>query len=76
MAQVHGPSLDDQGRYEAIELMGKDMVRLVRVGTLPPPDPEVWRVRIPRALARKAGAKRLPGESLDACIARLLAQAL
>lgn len=56
--------------------MGHNMVRMVRVGTLPEPDPDVWRIKIPKALARKAGAKRLKDETLDACIARLLEQAL
>jgi hypothetical protein len=76
MAQIHGPTVDDRGQYHAVELMGHNMVRLVRVGTLPEPNSEVWRIRIPKVLARKAGAKRLKGESLDACIARLLEQAL
>lgn len=39
--------------------MGHDMVRLVRVGTLKEPNPEVLRVRLPKALVRRAGAKRL-----------------
>ena len=76
MAQIHGPTVDERGQYHAVELMGHNMVRMVRVGTLPEPDPEVWRSKIPKALARKAGAKRLKDETLDACIARLLAQAL
>ena len=76
MAQIHGPTVDERGKYQAVELMGHNMVRLVRVGTLPKPDPEVWRIKIPKALARKAGVKRLKDETLDACIARLLEQAL
>ena len=76
MAQIQGPTVDERGRYQAVELMGHNMVRLVRVGTLPDPDPEVWRIKIPKALARKAGAKRLKDETLDVCSARLLKQAL
>ena len=64
MAQIQGPTVDERGRYQAVELMGHNMVRLVRVGTLPDPDPEVWRIKIPKALARKAGAKRLKDETL------------
>ena len=76
MAHIDGPTVDERGKYRAVELMGHDMVRLVRVGTLKEFDPDVWRVRLPKALARRAGAKRLKGETLDACIARLLEQAL
>ena len=76
MAQIHGPTVDEQGKYRAVELMGHDLVRLVRVGTLKESDPDVWRVRLPKVLARRAGAKRLKDETLDACIARLLKQAL
>ena len=76
MAHIHGPTVDERAQYRAVELMGHDMVRLVRVGTLKEPNPEVWRIRLPKALARRAGAKRLKGETLDACIARLLEQAL
>ena len=73
MAHIHGPTVDERGQYRAVELMGHD---LVRVGTLKESDPDVWRVRLPKALARRAGAKRLKDETLDACIARLLEQAL
>lgn len=76
MAKIDGPTVDERGQYRAVELMGHDMVRLVRVGTLKESDPGVWRVRLPKALARRAGAKRLKDETLDACIARLLKQAL
>lgn len=76
MAQIHGPTVDEQGKYRAVELMGHDLVRLVRVGTLKESDPDVWRVRLPKVLARRAGAKRLKDETLDACVARLLEQAL
>ena len=76
MAHIHGPTVDERAQYRAVELMGHDMVRLVRVGTLKESDPDVWRVRLPKALARRAGAKRLKGETLDACIARLLEQVL
>ena len=76
MAKIDGPTVDERGQYRAVELMGHDMVRLVRVGTLKEPNPEVLRVRLPKALVRRAGAKRLKDETLDACIARLLEQAL
>lgn len=76
MAHIHGPTVDERGKYRAVELMGHDLVRLVRVGTLKEPSPEVFRVRLPKALVRRAGAKRLKDEPLDACIARLLEQAL
>jgi hypothetical protein len=74
MARITGPTVDDRGDYRAIELMGHRMVRLEKVGTLPEPDSETIKVRVPRALARKV--KRQRGEGLDAAICRVLANAL
>lgn len=76
MAQVHGSTIDPAGQYKAVELMGKGLVRLIKVGESPAPDPDTIRVRIPKTLARAAGAQKLFGESLDDAVARLLAEAL
>lgn len=74
MARITGPTVDDRGDYRAIEVMAHDLVRLEKVGTLPEPDRETLKIRVPRALARKI--KRRHGEGLDAAICRLLQKAL
>lgn len=73
MARVTGKSIDPHAAYEATELWGRDLFRLVRKPAVAadPDAGDTMNVKISQVTVRKLGRFKLLGESLGEAIERL-----
>jgi hypothetical protein len=71
MARVTGKSIDPNGIYEAVELMGRGMVALQKIGVSEPPKEGFTVIKITQETARKIGRAKQPGETLAQAFERL-----
>lgn len=77
-ARVRGPGLVEGGSYQARPAMAKGLYFLSQVDAgQPVTEPQKGvKVRISEDLSRRVGSRKLPGETLDSAVCRLLCSAL
>jgi len=71
-AKIRGKGLVDRGVYDALELCGYGFYSLRLVNAEPTTPPNLVSIKIPRDLARRLGAAKQPGETLNDVACRVL----
>jgi hypothetical protein len=70
MARLEGKTVDPLGRYEAVELWGGGVVRLVKTGVSQPPREGFSKVQISLETLARIGRKKLKDETLAQAVER------
>jgi hypothetical protein len=71
MAKITGKTIDPNGVYEAIEVMGRGLVSLHKTGVSEAPKPGFTTIKITQEAAQKIGRHKKPGETLAQAFERL-----
>jgi hypothetical protein len=71
MAKITGKTIDPQGVYEAVELMGRGLVALHKIGVSEAPKEGFTVLKITQQTAQKIGRHKKPGETLAQAFERL-----
>jgi hypothetical protein len=71
MAKITGKTIDPHGVYEAVELMGRGLVALHKIGVSEAPKEGFTVLKITQQTAQKIGRHKKPGETLAQAFERL-----
>lgn len=64
MARITGKTIDPNGVYEAVEVMGRGLVALHKIGASEAPKEGFTVLKITQQTAQKIGRHKKPGETL------------